>query len=165
MGPAFLGPSALAVIRPFDHDEGVALRRILDRRNEGSPRSCYVTGHGGRAQVTLGSQLEAYPPVPRAPAVFCSIGADSCESETHEACRAVVDVLLGLGTVLSAAPRILVPHYARSSGEGPGIQCVGGLALDRLLVDHASGLHFELLLDPAVRSRRRRVVKGSGDLR
>ena len=28
----------------------------------------------------------------------------------------------------------------------------GGLALDRLLVDHASGLHFELLLDPAVRS-------------
>ena len=36
----------------------------------------------------------------------------------------------------------------------------GGLALDRLLAHHASGLHFELLLDPAVRSRRRRSSKG-----
>ena len=95
---------------------------------------------------------------------FRSIGADGCESEQHEACRASGTRIIAFGLGALRAPWILVPHYARSSGKGPGFS-VGGLALDRLLVDHASGLHFELLLDPAVRSRRRRVVKGSGDLR
>ena len=70
------------------------------------------------------------------------------------------------------ALRILVSHYARgcySSSlvrrEGHGIQCRGGLALDRLLAHHASGLHFDFLPDPAGRGRRAaypgRVVEGS----
>ena len=38
----------------------------------------------------------------------------------------------------------------------------GRLALDRLLVDHASSLHFELLPDPAIRGSWR--TTGSDDL-
>ena len=67
----------------------------------------------------------------------------------NEACRASGTRIIAFGHGALRAPWILVSHYARSSLRGRARDSVcRGFALDRLLVDHASGLHFELLLDP-----------------